>query len=49
MGEPGVSREVLEPFILRDADRQALAAEIIGHSSLERRPLVAFGDELVLA
>jgi hypothetical protein len=45
----GISREVLEPFILRDADRQALAAEIIGHSSLERRPLVAFGDELVLA
>jgi len=45
----GTSRKVLAPFILRDEDKQALAEESTGHSSLERRPLVDFGDELVLA
>jgi len=45
----GINRQVLEPFILRDEDKQALAEESTGHSSLERRPLVDFGGELVLA
>ena len=45
----GINREVLAPFILRDQDKQALAEESTGHSSLERRPLVDFGGELVLA
>ena len=45
----GVSRDILEPFILRDEDKQVLASETIGHSSLERRPLVDFDGGLVLA
>jgi hypothetical protein len=45
----GVSRDVLAPFILRDADKQALTDEITGHSSLERRPLIDIGAALVLA
>lgn len=44
----GISRESLEPFILTDADKLALAGESTGHSSLERRPLVDFGGDLVL-
>lgn len=44
----GVTREAVEPFILRDKDKRALRQESIGHTSLERRPLVDFGDELVL-
>lgn len=49
LGALGISREVLAPFILRDEDKQALQEESTGHSSLERRPLVDFGGELVLA
>ncbi|QUL99295.1 MAG: hypothetical protein IMF26_04360 [Candidatus Fermentithermobacillus carboniphilus] len=45
----GINRKVLEPFILRDEHKKVLAEEWVGHSSLERRPLVDFGDELVLA
>ncbi len=45
----GIERETLAPFILRDQDRQALSDECTGHTSLERRPLVDFGNELVLA
>ena len=44
-----ISRDVLGPFVLRDEDQQVLTAEIVWHTSLERRPLVEFGDELVLA
>ncbi len=44
----GVTREAVEPFILRDKDKRALRQESIGHTSLERRPLVDFGDELIL-
>ena len=49
LSELGVTREILEPFILRDKDKQALPSETIGNSSLERRPLVDFGGDLVLA
>lgn len=45
----GINHEVLAPFILQDEDKQALARESMGHSSLERRPLIDFGRELVLA
>ena len=45
----GINRDILEPFILRDEDKQALASETIGHSSLERRPLIDLGGDLVLA
>lgn len=44
----GINREDLAPFILGDEDKQALVEESIGHSSLERRPLVDFGREIVL-
>jgi len=45
----GLDCEVLAPFILREEDRQALGNEMTGESSLERRPIVDFGGELVLA
>lgn len=45
----GVTREVVASFILREEDRRNLPSESTGHSSLERRPLVDFGDALVLA
>ncbi len=45
----GINHDALIPFVLREVDRQALASETIGHSSLERRPLVSFGGDLVLA
>lgn len=45
----GINRDTLIPFILREEDRQALASETIGHSSLERRPLIDFDGDLVLA
>ena len=44
-----ISRDLLAPFIVRDEDRQALITETIGHTSLERRPLVDCGGKLVLA
>jgi hypothetical protein len=34
---------------LREGDRKALLGESTGHSSLERRPVVDFGDMLVLS
>ncbi len=45
----GIERHLLEPFILRDEDRQALKTETLGNSSLEQRPLIAFGDKVILA
>lgn len=45
----GVNREVLAPFTLTDEDRQALAGESTGHTSLEKHPLIDFDGELVLA
>ncbi len=48
LAELGVSRDDLSPFILRNIDKQRLTKEEIGHSGLERRPLVDFGDVLAL-
>lgn len=45
----GIERHMLAPFILRDEDRQALKTETLGKSSLEQRPLIAFGDKVILA
>ena len=45
----GIERHMLASFILRDEDRQALKTETLGNSSLEQRPLIAFGDKVVLA
>ena len=45
----GIDRDMLEPFIFRNEDKQVLASETIGHSSLERCPLVDLRGDLVLA
>ena len=45
----GVTREVLSPFIFHEEDKATLKVESTGHTSLELRPLVDFGDALVLA
>lgn len=45
----GVARETLSPFIFHERDKVTLKAESTGHTSLELRPLVDFGDALVLA
>lgn len=45
----GINRQVLAPFILRDVDMKSMAEEYVGESSLERRPLLDFGDCIVLA
>src|SRR5690606_3665339 len=45
----GLSKELLAPFILRSDDRLALTNETIGHTSLERRPIIDFKDELIIA
>lgn len=45
----GVTRETLSPFVLRNEDKERLISESTGDSSLERRPLVDFGDVVVLA
>lgn len=44
-----VSHGMLASFVLRQEHKQALKGESTGHSSLERRPLVDFDGELVLA
>ena len=44
-----INRDLLAPFIARDEDRRALVTETIGHTSLERHPLVDCGGRLVLA
>ncbi len=45
----GVTREVLSPFLFREEDKTKLKDESTGDTSLELRPLVDFGDALVLA
>lgn len=45
----GITREILTHFVLREEDKLALTSETTGHSSLERRPLVDFDGDLVLA
>lgn len=44
-----VSSVLLEPFILKSHNRKRLDSETLGHTSLERYPLLRFGNELVLA
>lgn len=43
-----ISFVLLEPFILKSHNRKLLESETLGHTSLERYPLVQFGNELVL-
>ena len=45
----GITRETVNPFVLRATDREALSNELTGDSSLEKRPLIAFSDALVLS
>jgi hypothetical protein len=45
----GVARGTLAPFVIRQEEKAALVDQCTGHSSLERSPLVNFGDVLVLA
>lgn len=45
----GISRDDLQPFIFNDEDKQHLLEETTGNTSLDRRPLVDFGDALVVA
>ena len=40
---------LLEPFILKSHDRKLLLSETLGHTSLERYPLLKVGNMLVLA
>ena len=47
--ELDINREMLTSFIFREEDKKHLIGESTGHSSLERRPLVDFGDVLILA
>ena len=44
-----VDKSELEPFVFRRVDRTRLSGETIGHTSLERRPLVAIQSGIVLA
>jgi len=44
----GVKRVELAPFIFSLKNRQNLLTEHIGHSSLERYPLIDFGDAIVV-
>ena len=45
----GTNRGILTPFILPVEDRRYLLTEIIGHTSLEKCPLVDIDGKLVLA
>lgn len=49
LDELDIDRDLLAPFILRDEDKRTLATETTGNTSLERRPLVDIGEELILA
>ena len=44
-----INRDLLIPFLNRDEDRQALMTESIWNSPLDRRPLMDFGENVVLA
>ena len=44
----GISRNMLEPFVLHNEQKRVLASERIGHSLLERHPLLFLGSDLVL-
>ncbi len=45
----GIDQKILESFVLRSQDKHALSSDTIGHSSLERRPLIELDGDLVLA
>lgn len=45
----GITLDELSPFIFHENDKEKLKLESTGHSSLELRPLVDFGEELILS
>ena len=45
----GLNFRSLQPFVLREEDRQSMASETLHFSSLERRPLVSIDGTLILA
>ena len=45
----GVNRDDLEPFVFRTADTPLLLGETLGHTSLERHPLVPIEKGFILA
>lgn len=45
----GVPAERLAPFMLQPAERSLIANELLGHSSVERYPVIRFGQRMVLA
>ena len=44
-----ISRDDLSTFILSQKDKRELRGERVGHTSLERRPLIEVDDELIVA
>jgi hypothetical protein len=49
LAEFGIDLQLLSPFILQDDDKKKLIGEETGQSSLELKPLIDFGDAIVLA
>ena len=45
----GITREVLEPFLFLDEHKALLSRQQLGHTSLERRPIVEHESSIVLA
>ena len=48
LDELGITRDTLDPFVLRDQDKHDLASDTLGNSSLERRPIVEIDGDIVL-
>lgn len=47
--ELGIDPDLLDPFVLNDSDKRSILTQTIGHTSLERRPLVRIGKGLICA
>lgn len=45
----GIDRQLLEPFVLKTDPRDKILSETLGHTSLERYPLIDYEGELVLS
>ena len=47
--ELGIDPDDLSPFVFNDADKGVLSTQSIANTSLEKRPLVRIGNELILS
>lgn len=45
----GISLDQIAPFLFAAAERERILGQSLGHSSLERRPVIGFEDGIVLA